>query len=438
MIIKLRNDLIINFGDISGNEFSIIDNFQLKHHKISIPIELKQYIELLIKGVVYKDNLFLIDPNWSNNFDHNIMINIVFELDKFLLLDNQKSSNKLNEIINYTKLITRPNICEGILYSSNDTKFIEDLTEIMEKKSLNITITSNTEDFNLIFAPHLDYYANKYVTQAYANIFQYISKLNYDLVVYLGTAHFINSSLFMFCDKNYSTPLNNTLTDKELINEILDDCSKYLNYIRIKDNSINSLDINKIITIDNLAHKDEHSIELHNTFISFLNKGSNINILPILTGSFDNNLDPKIYNCIVDIIKNKIKSKYNKVLFLCSGDMSHIGVKFGDLSNFKIKETSINENNFDNLNSILSTYEYKKNHYISYEKDIINSFIVNNLSLYKDLMFEKNKDFRICGFAPFYSGLSLFPELKGNLIEHGYTENIQEEFLVSFITMIFS
>jgi len=430
MIIKLRNDLIINFDEIIENEFYIFDNFQLKFNKISIPIEFKQYIELLIVGIEYKGNLFFINSKLlDEHIDINNLTNIVLELDKYLLLENIKSSNKLIEFYNYSKLINRPNICEDILYSSNEPKFIRDISHILKQKKLDIK-NNFKSDFNLIFAPHLDYYSNQNVTEAYANIFNYISDLEYDLVVYLGTAHFVNSSLFMLCDKNYSTPLNNTFTDNELINNILDDCSKALNNKDVAFDKSEVNEIEKYIKIDNLAHKDEHSIELHNTFISFLNKESQINILPILTGSFDEKLDQNIYDTLTNIIKNNIKAKYKKVLFLSSGDMSHIGVKFGDLSNKN-----------DNLNKIKDNknyYNFKKDNYINFEKEVIKTFIDNDLNQYKTIMFKKNKDFRICGFAPFYSGLYFFPGLKGTLIDHYYTENLNEEFLVSYTTMIFT
>jgi AmmeMemoRadiSam system protein B len=135
-----------------------------------------------------------------------------------------------------------------------------------------------------------------------------------------------------------------------------------------------------------------------------------------MTGSVEgNNMDHTTYNQALEIIKTNIFKKYKKVLFLCSGDLSHIGQKFND--------------KYDALDEVKNLKQFEYNLIQLIERYEIDSFY-NYLN-------ENNKKWKVCGFAPFYAGMKLADKTKGNILNHSIWYERPKKSLVSFMSMIF-
>ena len=420
---ELRKDINIKIEVIDNeNLITLNDPLALNISNVIVPIHLLEFIKILIKGIDINElSQVITDLKLIENEVNNVILN----LDKFCLLENSKVVKLRNSILEFQKIPIRPNVCMGNLYSSNPEIFIEEIKQIVDLSKEKIIgefktkLSSNNKsnDVNLIFAPHIDFNIGLNSLEAYSTAFSNLHFLDYDLVVLLGTAHFKNSGYFMFSDKEYQTPLNNLSIDKELINQITDEY-QLTNNIYNNNNDPNTTSI----LIDNLAHKDEHSIELHAIFVSYFNnlknkdKSINTKILPILTGSIEGkNMNQNDYNAAIEIIKKNIFDKYKKVLFLCSGDLSHIGRKFND--------------NYDALDEIQNLKPFENNLI-----KMIENYEIDNFYHYLN---ENNKKWKVCGFAPFYAGMKLAEKSKGNILNHSIWYERPKKSLVSFMSMSF-
>jgi AmmeMemoRadiSam system protein B len=147
----------------------------------------------------------------------------------------------------------------------------------------------------------------------------------------------------------------------------------------------------------------------------------NVKILPILTGSpseyIGDNTAPdsnEEYNNTVTAIKDAIDTTGKKVLILSSGDLSHVGRKFGD--DFPAATEQIRIKGEDQMLIEKLTSADK------------NAFFTEIAE-----MADKN---RICGTAPFYSALSLTEA--DSVTTAGYNQWHEEETesMVSFAGFI--
>ena len=90
------------------------------------------------------------------------------------------------------------------------------------------------------------------------------------------------------------------------------------------------------LTIDEEAHRYEHSTEYPAVILQYLFKGQT-KILPILVGSFYDCMVNKTLpseqekiNKFIRTLQKVLKNSNKKVVYLASVDFSHIGMKFGN------------------------------------------------------------------------------------------------------------
>lgn len=422
-LIKFREEievLVVNNGQ--EDYIELIDTYSLKVNKLTAPIEYLDLIKFIITGIELKD-IYSIELNLTKENIDNVVIN----LDRYNFLQSEKSLKLVKEIQSYLYSEIRPNICEDSLYSSDTTKFNNEICKILKlaENDLNAKNINYSNSFEkVLFAPHIDFNIGLDSLKCYSMAFNTLFHFDFDFVVLLGTAHFKDSGYFMICDKDYDSPLKNLNTDKELINSIITNY-KTKNDLLILEQKLNR----KGILIDNLAHKNEHSLELHTLFLSYIFKVKNqqIPIIPILTGSINNQLNDKennlFYNELLTFISNHIKTKYKKVLFLCSGDLSHIGKKFGD--------------DYDAIEKMSSLH--------TFEVDLIKTLEKANPEDFYNKLNQINHIWKVCGFAPFFAGLkfaeleknTLQNELKSTPLNYSTWYERQRESAVSFMSMIY-
>lgn len=280
-------------------------------------------------------------------------------------LETESYHKQNNEIISYLKSNLKPSVCDGVTYPDDKQKLTQYLNLL-----LNSTQKSN-EKYNVIFAPHLDYRTGKNTHLTYSKAFNSIDINNTELVVLFGTAHYRSSNDFMYTKKNYSTPLGIIETDIE--------------FLKLVDENLSNG-----LFLDDLAHYKEHSLELHITFLQHI-FNNNVKIAPILIGSpssyFNNGYPSDSSNYLENInsLKDALKKYNKKTLFLASGDLSHIGKKFGD-------EFDSNE---------------KKVEIMNYDLGIIDSINNKDKNQFFDYLRSENELRRVCGAFPFYAMLDL-------------------------------
>lgn len=325
---------------------------------------------------------------------------IITELDKnyFLLNERFLQYKEAKEKLFYDNPI-RNGVCSGKVYPRTKEKCINFLNKKLNK--INNITDNNNYDIKGVIAPHIDY-ARGGIT--YPLLYRNLKNKKYDLIIILGTSHFqTKNNLLTLTKKDFLTPLGMAKTNKNLV--------EYL----IKDVQYDLFD-------DEIAHQNEHSIELQILWLQHILNNPEINILPVLCGSFENfynnNSLPQESNLLQSFfnsLKNYLKENNLKTLLVAGVDLSHMGTNFGqqylDLLNlqFMIRK------DLKNLKAI--------------EKLNVEKF-------YEEIAKEKNNR-NICGLSSIYCFLNLIELANSKLIHYNKWYDIFSGSTVSFAGMIF-
>ena len=360
IIPRLRSDLKYNPIEQNGIILYVVyDEIGL----ISQPVAFQEnelIILKLINGNSSIENILITLNNPKiTSYD---LINFINLLAESNFLETPDVLNSIESIKQYLRSEIKPAVCAGTTYPNDPYDLRKYLDHI-----LNSSPKSN-EKYNAIIAPHLDYRTGLNTHKTYAKAFNSLDTEDVELIILFGTAHYRSSNDFMFTKKNYKTPLGKIQTDKE--------------FLKLLENNSKS-----DIFYDDLAHINEHSLELHILLLQHILNNKNIKIVPILTGStynyFQTDKTPNSnlkYNEFINTFQTTINQYNKKTLFLASGDLCHIGQKFGDEVDAINMEQEINE--FDN--ELISKIQSNDN---------------NQFFKFVNSQFESK---RVCGTFPFY------------------------------------
>lgn len=172
--------------------------------------------------------------------------------------------------------------------------------------------------FRAALLPHIDY-ARGGLTYAwgYKELFE---RTPATLFVIIGTSHY-SLQRFTLTRKHFQTPLGIAPTDSAYI-----DCLVAHYGDGLFDDEL-------------LAHLPEHSIELEVVFLQYLFDGTPFRIVPLVVGSFHDCIscgrEPIEANDIgrmIAALRAVERETQEPICYIISGDLAHIGPKFGDPS----------------------------------------------------------------------------------------------------------
>ncbi len=320
----------------------------------------------------------------------NVILQNISQLDEMGFLDSPKYHDILLQYHReYETQPYRPMLTLGHSYPEDKNDFMKYMEDLFQKN-----ISKNTKkNYRGIIAPHLDLSLADYSHRIYAASYNAISESDADTFVIFGTSHFAMTNYFMFTQKRYNTPLVTIENDNEIVNEI----SKRLNGMEKLDKDFDNF------TIDDDAHRWEHSIEYAAVMISYVFRNRKIKIIPILTGSFfeyiHNHQQPAENPLIaktLQVIKEVISEKNRNVCWISSVDFSHIGNKFGDEFDAKTKLEECEREDKISISHIL-----KANYKEFFQKGI----------------YDQDK-WKICGLSPIYSQMLAMDTQQGDLLDY--------------------
>lgn len=358
IIPKLRSDLKYNQIEQNGVIlFVVFDEIGL----IQQPVAFHETELAILKLIDGNSSIEIILQNLNNpkisTYDLIGFINLLVQNN---FLDTEDVLTAKERIKNYLKSSIKESVCNGSTYPNDPYEL---------KKYLNYLLNSSKKSdikYDGIMAPHLDYRTGPNTHSTYARAFNSLDTEDVELIVLFGTAHYRSTNDFMFTKKNYKTPLGIIDTDKEFLNLLEANCN---------------------IHYDDLAHINEHSLELHIVLLQHIFNNKKIKVLPILTGTtyeyFKSNNSPnknEEYIAFIDNFKNTLTQYNKKTLFLASGDLCHIGQKFGDTEDATILEQDIK----------------------LFDDKLINSIQNNNKDDFFQLVNTQFESKRVCGTFPFY------------------------------------
>lgn len=398
---KIRDDLAFELIESENDKQVILyDPKGYAKQPVQIPISVLPLLQML-DGTFRKSDIekALIDEN-SDNIAEIIepVFNLVYLLDHLGYLETENFQYLKMELDDYLNSPIRRPVCAGNTYSDDPKHLESQIKAILGSRSSD----DIKPDANTIIVPHIDFRVGFGALKTYAAAYHAIKEQNPDLVVIFGTSHYASNDYFMFTEKDFETPFGIVKTDKEIINQL-----------KAKSNG-------KIL-IDDLAHKNEHSIELQLVFLQYL-FGEKFKILPILVGSFHTFVqtdtlpkDDDHFNELINSLKEVITLSKKKTIFIASVDFAHIGRKFGD--------------DFDALPELDILKEEDRiliNHLINFDPD----------NFFKTV--SKDKDRRkICGLSPIYSLMQLNKSSESKFLEYEQWNEIETKSAVSFASLAF-
>jgi hypothetical protein len=411
----LREDLNIEVIDDNNEKFVVLsDPHGFALQPVAIPVELIPLLQML-NGTVSTKFLFeSIKETTGEEPDISPLINLSNYLDYMGYLDSIQFRQAKQQMLEYLNSTVRVPVCAGHSYPEDKESLELFINSILTKHNTEnntrkkITSSENTDTRNSqlipkgIIVPHIDFRIGHQALDCYGAAYSTIKDTQPQLIVILGTAHYSNADIFMISEKDFQTPLGIIKTDKLLIKEIKQHYKT--------DESLNEL-----------AHRFEHSIELQLVFIQSLFKNIDFKILPILVGSFsyfiDSDIEPHNDSRFINFIsslQNILKSQNRNVLYIASADLAHIGKKFGDDFNAEEQLESLKKEDLQLIESLTCSDHQKFFNLIKSTKD----------------------SRKICGLPPIYSMLSIINASNIQLLKYGQWNEIETNSAVSFASLV--
>lgn len=397
---QLRQDLLYREFEAEGLKYFILyDPKEYAIQPIELPIEFLPLLQLFNGETTLKNLYEILDTKIQPETDNELIIQLVEVLDILGYLDTPKFHEIKKDIDDYLSSPIRPPVCAGNSYSKEPEALRFEIDAILNSSNCNSIRTKASA----IVVPHIDFRIGKLSHEVYASGYKAIKDTDADLFVIFGTAHFGNSDLFMMSRKDFETPLGIAKTDIEIIDALLTE----LPYKPV---------------IDELTHRNEHSIELQVVLLQHLFADRNFKILPILTGSFLNYINDKIspvqddkFIQFIETLKSVIKAKNRKTVFIASADFAHIGRKFDD--NFDAETELIQLENED--------------------MQLINKLENIDSDGFFKLISDCGDSRKICGLSPIYTLMTIASPTKSQFLKYNQWNEIETKSAVTFASLAF-
>lgn len=346
-----------------------------------------------------KSSIENIHQQIQGNLDKENLLDFVQLMDQHRVLHSEYFkfyADKLED--EFEKNPIRPPVFAGDSYPDDPEEMEAFVKEITSQNG-----SVSDQDFQALYAPHIEISVGK---KQYGQAFAHLKNAEPKRVIILATSHY-SSYYYNYYDgfpfigstKTFQVPGRAIEPDLDLINELVEKSPE--NGFTCKDR----------------AHRIEHSIEFHLMFASAIWE-HDFEIVPILISGFDDlyySQDGDLAQK-VEAFTSQLKSFIDRdTKVLISGDLSHVGQKFGDQDSAATLREKVEES----------------------DKQLLDISITGNPD---DLLTHLKKDYdstRICGFPPLYTYLKMFPDKKGKLLNYFWWDEKERKSAVSFGSILY-
>jgi AmmeMemoRadiSam system protein B len=250
--------------------------------------------------------------------------------------------------------------------------------------------------------PHIDYQRGGVsYGWGFKEVFEHTAA---SLFVIIGTSHY-SGQRFTLTRQNFKTPLGIVPTDQPYIDRLVEHYGDGL-------------------FEDEFAHIPEHSIELEVVLLQYLYEGHRrIRIVPLVVGPFQDCVDAgseppcrQDIRRMVDALRLGEQEAGEPVCYLISGDLAHIGPKFGDPG--RLQDGTLRHSR-EQDEALLRDLE-----------------LVDVAGYYRRIAAEGDAR-RICGLPPTYTALEAVRPCSARLQHYGQYVHPRGEESVSFASVAF-
>jgi len=319
------------------------------------------------------------------------------QLDASYLLDSPRYREAKKEIVSrFTVQQVRYCSHAGLSYPEQEEELRRRLESIL-------TIQDVPElprgKITALVAPHIDLEVGKRV---YSSAYQAIRGLELERVILLGVGHSMTNVMFSLTSKAFETPLGKVEIDQESVKELMKAG-------------------NDILSIDDFAHRDEHSIEFQLIFLQQILRDSTFTIVPVLCGSLMGGLpayNRETYQSkagdFLGILAGAAKDE--KTILVAGVDFSHIGPKFGhDMpASFIIGESE------------------------KHDRQLLDFLCAGNADGFWEESEKVQDRYNVCGFSALACLLETTPPSQGTLLAYETYREEPTKSAVSFAAAIFT
>lgn len=387
---KLRDDVTI----IYDQERRIL-RFEDERGYVREDLAFEQEFHQLFELLDGEHSLEQIVAEARRAFDGNISLQHLAQLfawlDEELLLDSPRYRRALRFL---ESDVVEP-VCAGSVYPADPNKLRDYLDSILQL----VPERAYPQHARIAFIPHIDY---RVAAEHYAYPFNALRQSEFDLVVHIGTSHYGWQDRFLLTAKDFLTPLGRIKTDVALVEEL-------------------RREIGIPLVRNDLAYQPEHALELHHVFLQHLFPDREFTVLPVLVTSFHDYLQrgqhPSMeqkFTAFVDALRRIIERSGRQVLILISGDLAHIGRRFGDEWDAAPMLDQLRGEDHEVLDAIASG---------------------KSENLFETIA-RSNDARRICGFPPAMTMLTAFKPGKGMVLDYGQWNDMPTKSAVSFGTVV--
>jgi AmmeMemoRadiSam system protein B len=339
------------------------------------------------------------------------------DLDQRLLLDTPAFRAKWKaDIEHYLNNPVRPAAHAGKAYPGEPAPLRAELTALFTNEKGPGAPVERSPDAGAaptllgILSPHIDLHrGGSTFAWAYKRV---LEETDADLFVIFGTAHNPMRNLFSVTRKHFDTPLGTVKTDKQFAARLA------ANFAALPGGR----DIN--LAADELAHRQEHSIEFQTVFLQYLfGEKRQFKILPVLVGSLHEYVvsgksphDSPEMQAFVTAMKKTAAAHTGKVCYISSGDLAHIGQRFGDrdfLNAERLKTQAADD------------------------KQLLSAACQADPEAFFQHIARQRDANRVCGLAPTYSMLEVMEPSRGEVLKYDQAVELDGTSCVSFGSVAF-
>lgn len=391
----LRRDIeMFTFAGKEGNNQLYLNCPHGYADPLTLPATLSPLLDLLngsnsifaISAIMNQTTSLLVQPADLSLF--------LRDLDELGFLQTPTFYRRKEEIQRFRASQVRPAICAGGAYPGTVRELTEFLDEIMRSSQTHESPARG------IIAPHIDLRVGG---TAYSPAYNAISQSEADLFVIFATSHYANYDLFIPTPKDFETPLGIVETDRELL-EVIRESYPF------------------DLTTNDIAHKPEHSIELELIFLQHCFSRRNFTILPILVTSFHSYIQqgilPEQHAPIKEFaaaVRTVVEQSGRNAVYISSGDLAHIGRKFGDTFDAEPMLPTLHREDAALLRSL--------------ELCDHNGFFTQ--------VAKTNDKWKICGLSPNYMMLETMRPERGEILYYEQWNEREQKSAVSYASLAF-
>ncbi len=350
---------------------------------------------------------------YGSDVDEGHLLAFVRQMDEARLLLSPWFRHCKTEIEEtFEKQGVRPAVCSGSTYPSDAGEIREMLDAAFapngraESKTGPDTTETGTDGLiKALYAPHIDLRVG---LASYIPAFRPLTELRPRRVVLLATSHYAGSyhplydgKPFIATRKDFETPLGTVATDRETL--------------RLLEGQADAAGCSFV----DRAHRNEHSIELHLIFLQYL-WSHPFTLVPLLVGSLeemyyveDGDTGRKV-DAMASFLRHHFANDPD-TLFVISGDLSHVGHKFGDRAPASEMFGDIR----------------------TFDREFLDHAAAGSSMELLQMMKRNYDPYRICGFPPLYTALQALCSIKGRMTSYELWDERERESAVTFGSVLF-